>query len=73
MTEHMVISLPKIPYIYTVYDRMFGDFPAKNTIYTPYMTECMVISLPKIPYIYTVHDRMFGDFPAKNTIYLHCI
>jgi hypothetical protein len=25
------------PYIYTVYDRVFGDFPARNTIYTPYM------------------------------------
>jgi hypothetical protein len=25
------------PYIYTVYDRIFGDFPAKNTVYVPYM------------------------------------
>ena len=24
-------------YIYTIYDRIFGDFPAKNTIYTPYV------------------------------------
>ena len=23
--------------IYTVYDRIFGDFPAKNTVYTPYI------------------------------------
>ena len=22
---------------YTVYDRMLGDFPAQNTVYTPYM------------------------------------
>jgi len=22
------------PYIYTLYDRIFGDFPAKNTVYT---------------------------------------
>jgi hypothetical protein len=22
------------PYIYTVYDRIFGDFLAKNTVYT---------------------------------------
>ena len=21
----------------TVYDRIFGDFPAKNTVYTPYI------------------------------------
>ena len=24
-------------HIYTVYDRIFGDFPAKNTVYTPYI------------------------------------
>ena len=23
------------PYIYTVYDRIFDDFPARNTVYTP--------------------------------------
>jgi len=27
------------PYVCTVYDRIFGDFPAKNTVYTvPYRT-----------------------------------
>jgi hypothetical protein len=25
------------PYIHTVYDRLYGDFPAKNTVYTPYI------------------------------------
>ena len=25
------------PYICTVYDRIFGDFPAKNTVYIPYI------------------------------------
>jgi hypothetical protein len=25
------------PYIYTVYDCKFGDFPAKITVYTPYI------------------------------------
>jgi len=24
-------------YIHTVYDRIFGDFPAKNTVYAPYI------------------------------------
>jgi len=24
-------------YTHTVYDRIFGDFPAKNTVYTPYI------------------------------------
>jgi hypothetical protein len=23
--------------MYTLYDRIFGDFPAKNTVYTPYI------------------------------------
>jgi len=23
------------PYMYTVYDRIFSDLPAKNTVYTP--------------------------------------
>jgi hypothetical protein len=41
MTVCMVISLPKntahTPYIHTVYDRMYGDFPAKKyRIYTVY-------------------------------------
>ena len=25
------------PYIYAVYDHKFGDFPAKHTVYTPYL------------------------------------
>ena len=25
------------PYIHTVYDCMYGDFPAKNTVYIPYI------------------------------------
>jgi len=25
------------PCIYAVYDRIFGDFPAKNTVYKPYI------------------------------------
>ena len=29
-------SLPA-PYIYTVFDRIFGDFSAKITVYTPYI------------------------------------
>jgi len=31
-------------YIYTVYDRIFGDFPAQNTVYTPYT--CIVLANP---------------------------
>jgi hypothetical protein len=50
MTVYLMISLPKLPYvhriciygwpesyIYTAYDRLYGDFPAKNTVCTPYM------------------------------------
>jgi len=35
-------------HIYTVYDRMFGDFPAKHTAYVPY------IYGPGQPYLYTM-------------------
>ena len=35
------------PYIYTIYDRIFGDFLAKNTVYTPYIYGSAQ------PYIYT--------------------
>jgi len=58
MTVCMVISLPKVlyaiyiglartVYIYAVHARMFGNFPGKNTVYTPYIYG----SGP--PYIYT--------------------
>jgi hypothetical protein len=30
--------------MYTVYDRMYGYFPAKNAVYTPYV--CMVLANP---------------------------
>ena len=36
--------------LHSEYDRMYGDFPAKSTAYTPYMSVCMVIPLLKIPY-----------------------
>ena len=44
------------PYMYTVYDCMYGDFPAKNTVRTPYMTVCMVIFLPRIPYVHLINE-----------------
>ena len=36
------------PYIHTVYDRMYGDFPAKITVYTHtvYTYKCMVLANP---------------------------
>jgi len=40
LTEICVIllGLARTVYIYTVYDRgIYGDFPAKNTVYTPYI------------------------------------
>jgi len=33
MTVYLTISLPKLPYICTVYNRIFDDFPAINTVY----------------------------------------
>jgi hypothetical protein len=34
--ERHVQGWPEL-YICTIYDRIFGDFPAKNTVYTPYI------------------------------------
>jgi hypothetical protein len=41
--------------IYTEYDCTFGDFPAKNTVYTPYIPtyKCMVLVKPS-----------YGDWPT---------
>jgi len=47
------------PCIYTVYDRIFGDFPAKNTVYTLYTYGSGQ------PYVYTVY---FGRETTKYTI-----
>ena len=66
--------------IYIVCDRIFGDFPAKTTvytpyiyiyrvgqkrIYTPYMTVYLVISLPKLPYMHRIYMVL------ANPAYLH--
>jgi hypothetical protein len=45
--------------IYTVHDRIFGDFHAKNTMYTPYipivyMTIYLMTFMPKIPYLHRI-------------------
>jgi len=36
------------PYICTVYGRIYSDFPAKNTVYTPYIY--MVLANPSHEY-----------------------
>jgi hypothetical protein len=38
------IGLARTVYIYTVYDCRVGDFPAKNTVYTPFIF--MVLANP---------------------------
>jgi hypothetical protein len=32
--------------MYTVYDRVYGNLPAKHTIYTVYTYVCMVLANP---------------------------
>jgi hypothetical protein len=39
----------------TVHDRIFGDFSAKHTVYTPYMTEYFGDFPAKIPYIHRTY------------------
>jgi hypothetical protein len=48
-TVHNMSGWPE-PYIYTVYDRKFGDFPVENTVHT----RCMVHSFIHIHCIYMV-------------------
>ena len=47
--------------MYTVYDRIFGDFPAKNAVYTPYLYG---YGQPYIyyRYMFKVRGRMFMSF-----------
>ena len=45
------------PYINTVYDRIFGGFPAKNTVYTPYIYT-MVLANPIHFCTYIAHSWM---------------
>ena len=61
------------PYIYTVYDRKFGDFPAKITVYTPYIYgsgqpyKCAINSL----YITRPYFSQFYWYPLQS-IYSVC-
>jgi hypothetical protein len=63
--------MPKL-YIYTVYDRLFGDLLAKNVLYgsgQPYL--CLMKCLQKIPYHTTeaVYNYIYGSgHPC-----IHCI
>ena len=48
-----------------VHDRMFGVFPAKSTVYTPYKTICLVFSLPLVPCIRRTWPYVWG-FPCQK-------
>jgi len=37
LTLHLYLGLARTVYTYTVYDHMYGDFPALNTVCTPYI------------------------------------
>ena len=61
LTIPLVISLPKIPYIhrmYTVYDRIIGDFTARNTVYTPYIYMVLAKAIHTV-YIYMEFRQEF--------------
>jgi len=54
--------------IYTVYDRIFGDFPAKNAVYTPYTVyiwfwPTLHMSLVAIDYNSTSEAIVMSDGP----------
>ena len=44
MTQSLFVGLARPVYIHTVHDHTLGDFPAKFTVYTPYVH--MVLSNP---------------------------
>jgi len=47
MTPQHLIFLPIVwpePYICTVYDRIFGDLPAKITVYTPVLANPTIVT-----------------------------
>jgi hypothetical protein len=65
------IGLARTAHTHTVYDRIFGDFPAQSTVYTPYMTVYLAISLPKYR-IYTVYVCFWANFWPTLTTRLMC-
>jgi hypothetical protein len=73
MSVYLVISLPKILYIYESGQPILGDIlrVGQNRIYTPYMTVYLVISLPKILYIYGSGQPILGNIHrvGQNRIY----
>ena len=52
------LGLARTVCIYTVYDRTLGDFPAKNTVYTPYT--------------YGSGQPFSTQTPLQNRFFLHC-
>jgi len=58
------------PNVYTIYDRMFGDCPAKKyRIYTVYTWFWPTLLKTHRFNVYTPFDYFFGDCPAKNAVY----
>jgi len=49
--------------------RIIGNFPAKNTVYTPYLYDFGQ------PYVYAprLYDRAQRNFPAGSTVHSACI
>jgi len=37
LSDLLFFGLARTVYVHTVYERLFGGFPAKNTAYTPYI------------------------------------
>ena len=62
------VGLARTVYIYTVYDRIFGDFPAKNTAYTPYIY-CPCQPKSSIPLQHPTH-LLSPSMPAHTSTLL---
>jgi len=60
--------------MYIVYDRIFGNFLAKNAVHTTYIYIHMCrVGQNRICTPYIIYDRMYGNFPTNNFIYIYRI
>ena len=63
------LELARNVYVHTLYDRIFGDFPAKIAVCTPI---CMALANPR-DYANARAGRCWGGTAPLESLSLHCI
>jgi len=64
---HTCLGLAK-PYIRAIYDRIFGDFPAKNTVHTPYIIYIYIYNMVLANPYASIHSFPFFNFPSQHEL-----